>query len=140
MCLFQGGRHIDYVVDQIVAKLIEVVKKKNKAGVSVKPFQVVIILYNMLETLFVCWGPLVLCESLILLSPVPQVKNHIWVFVNALIENPSFDSQTKENMTLQPKSFGSKCLLSEKFVRAVRTLRIHFNLLALFVLFAIFVK
>lgn len=38
--VFQGGRHIDYVVDQIVAKLIEVVKKKNKAGVSVKPFQV----------------------------------------------------------------------------------------------------
>lgn len=81
----KGGRHIDYVVDQIVAKLIEVVKKKNKAGVTVKPF---------------------------------QVKNHIWVFVNALIENPSFDSQTKENMTLQTKSFGSKCVLSEKFVRA----------------------
>uniref|UniRef100_A0A665USC3 DNA topoisomerase 2 n=1 Tax=Echeneis naucrates TaxID=173247 RepID=A0A665USC3_ECHNA len=81
----KGGRHIDYVVDQIVAKLIEVVKKKNKAGVSVKPF---------------------------------QVKNHIWVFVNALIENPSFDSQTKENMTLQTKSFGSKCLLSDKFIRA----------------------
>uniref|UniRef100_A0A8C7FBR4 DNA topoisomerase 2 n=1 Tax=Oncorhynchus kisutch TaxID=8019 RepID=A0A8C7FBR4_ONCKI len=77
--------HIDYVVDQIVAKLIEVVKKKNKAGVSVKPF---------------------------------QVKNHIWVFVNALIENPTFDSQTKENMTLQTKSFGSKCPLSEKFIRA----------------------
>ena len=36
----QGGRHIDYVVDQIVSKLIEVVKKKNKAGVVVKPFQV----------------------------------------------------------------------------------------------------
>ncbi|XP_076865882.1 DNA topoisomerase 2-beta isoform X2 [Brachyhypopomus gauderio] len=81
----KGGRHIDYVVDQIVAKLIEVVKKKNKAGVSVKPF---------------------------------QVKNHIWVFVNALIENPTFDSQTKENMTLQTKSFGSKCALSEKFIRA----------------------
>ncbi|XP_039593428.1 DNA topoisomerase 2-beta [Polypterus senegalus] len=81
----KGGRHIDYVVDQIVSKLIEVVKKKNKAGVSVKPF---------------------------------QVKNHIWVFVNALIENPTFDSQTKENMTLQTKSFGSKCVLSEKFVRA----------------------
>ncbi|XP_061738599.1 DNA topoisomerase 2-beta isoform X2 [Nerophis ophidion] len=81
----KGGRHTDYVVDQIVSKLIEVVKKKNKAGVSVKPF---------------------------------QVKNHIWVFVNALIENPSFDSQTKENMTLQTKSFGSKCLLSEKFVKA----------------------
>lgn len=42
VCVFQGGRHIDYVVDQIVAKLIEVVKKKNKAGVTVKPFQVVL--------------------------------------------------------------------------------------------------
>ncbi|XP_077405664.1 DNA topoisomerase 2-beta [Vanacampus margaritifer] len=81
----KGGRHVDYVVDQIVSKLIEVVKKKNKAGVSVKPF---------------------------------QVKNHVWVFVNALIENPSFDSQTKENMTLQTKSFGSKCLLSDKFIKA----------------------
>lgn len=59
-----------------------------------------------------------------------QVKNHIWVFVNALIENPSFDSQTKENMTLQTKSFGSKCLLSDKFIRAVRTLLIHCQLLA----------
>lgn len=49
------------------------------------------------------------------------MKNHIWVFVNALIENPSFDSQTKENMTLQTKSFGSKCPLSDKFIRAVRT-------------------
>ncbi|GAB5576893.1 DNA topoisomerase 2-beta isoform X1 [Prionailurus iriomotensis] len=81
----KGGRHVDYVVDQVVGKLIEVVKKKNKAGVSVKPF---------------------------------QVKNHIWVFINCLIENPTFDSQTKENMTLQPKSFGSKCQLSEKFFKA----------------------
>ncbi|XP_007893690.1 DNA topoisomerase 2-beta isoform X2 [Callorhinchus milii] len=81
----KGGRHTDYVVDQIVSKLIEIVKKKNKAGVSVKPF---------------------------------QVKNHLWVFVNSLIENPTFDSQTKENMTLQTKSFGSKCALSEKFIKA----------------------
>lgn len=36
----QGGRHIDYVADQVVGKLIDVVKKKNKAGVAVKPFQV----------------------------------------------------------------------------------------------------
>ncbi|XP_017548359.1 DNA topoisomerase 2-alpha isoform X2 [Pygocentrus nattereri] len=80
----KGGRHVDYVADQIVAKLIEVVKKKNKAGVAVKPF---------------------------------QVKNHMWLFVNCLIENPSFDSQTKENMSLQQKSFGSTCALSEKFVK-----------------------
>ncbi|XP_030321753.1 DNA topoisomerase 2-alpha [Calypte anna] len=80
----KGGRHVDYVADQIVAKLIDVVKKKNKNGVGVKPF---------------------------------QVKNHMWIFVNSLIENPTFDSQTKENMTLQAKSFGSTCKLSEKFIK-----------------------
>ena len=25
-----------------------------------------------------------------------QVRNHLWVFINCLIENPAFDSQTKE--------------------------------------------
>lgn len=45
-----------------------------------------------------------------------QVKNHLWVFVSCLIVNPTFDSQTKEHMTLQAKSFGSKCPLSEKFI------------------------
>uniref|UniRef100_A0AC34QUD2 DNA topoisomerase 2 n=1 Tax=Panagrolaimus sp. JU765 TaxID=591449 RepID=A0AC34QUD2_9BILA len=44
-----------------------------------------------------------------------QVKNHIWVFVNCLIENPTFDSQTKETMTLQSKNFGSTAVVSEKF-------------------------
>ncbi|XP_070707709.1 DNA topoisomerase 2-alpha [Pempheris klunzingeri] len=80
----KGGRHIDYVADQVVCKLIDVVKKKNKAGVTVKPF---------------------------------QVKNHICLFVNCLVENPTFDSQTKENMTLQQKSFGSTCPLSDKFIK-----------------------
>ena len=27
-----------------------------------------------------------------------QVKAHLWLFVNALIENPAFDSQTKETL------------------------------------------
>ena len=31
------------------------------------------------------------------------------VFVNCLVENPAFDSQTKENMTLKQSAFGSKC-------------------------------
>uniref|UniRef100_A0A3B3ZKF9 DNA topoisomerase 2 n=1 Tax=Periophthalmus magnuspinnatus TaxID=409849 RepID=A0A3B3ZKF9_9GOBI len=84
----KGGRHVDYVADQVISKLIDVVKKKNKAGVAVKPF---------------------------------QVKNHIWLFVNCLIENPTFDSQTKENMTLQQKSFGSTCPLTEKFIKQATT-------------------
>ncbi|XP_058818092.1 DNA topoisomerase 2 [Topomyia yanbarensis] len=82
----KGGRHVDYVTDMIVKQLIEVLKKKNKGGVNIKPF---------------------------------QVKNHMWVFLNCLIVNPTFDSQTKENMTLQSKSFGSKCTLSEKFITGV---------------------
>ncbi|UYV70510.1 TOP2B [Cordylochernes scorpioides] len=82
----KGGRHVDYVTDMMVTKLVEAVKKKNKAGVNVKPF---------------------------------QIKSHMWVFANCLIENPTFDSQTKENMTLQIKSFGSKCQLSEKFYNQV---------------------
>lgn len=48
-----------------------------------------------------------------------RVKNYMWLFVNCLIVNPTFDSQTKETMTLQAKSFGSKCNLSEKFITAV---------------------
>jgi DNA topoisomerase-2 len=44
-----------------------------------------------------------------------QVKNHLWLFVNCLIVNPTFDSQTKETMTLGVKDFGSKCSLSDKF-------------------------
>lgn len=82
----KGGRHVDYVTDNIVKSLTEGLKKKNKSGVQIKPF---------------------------------QIKNHLWVFVNCLIVNPTFDSQTKENMTLQAKSFGSKCSFSEKFINGV---------------------
>ncbi|XP_041462217.1 DNA topoisomerase 2-alpha-like isoform X1 [Lytechinus variegatus] len=84
----KGGRHVDYVADQVITKLIETVKRKNKGGVNIKPF---------------------------------QIKNHLWVFVNCLIENPTFDSQTKENMTLQAKKFGSECKLSEKFIKGALT-------------------
>ncbi len=45
-----------------------------------------------------------------------QIKNYIWVFVNALIVNPAFDSQTKETLTSQASKFGSKCELPEDFV------------------------
>ncbi|TPX44377.1 hypothetical protein SeLEV6574_g04534 [Synchytrium endobioticum] len=48
-----------------------------------------------------------------------QIKNHLSVFVNCQIENPTFDSQTKENMTLRASAFGSKCTLSEDFIKKV---------------------
>jgi len=46
-----------------------------------------------------------------------QIKNHIWIFVNSLIENPTFDSQTKEMLTLPASKFGSKPALSEDFMK-----------------------
>ncbi|KAK3287336.1 hypothetical protein CYMTET_5151 [Cymbomonas tetramitiformis] len=48
-----------------------------------------------------------------------HVKNHLMVFVNALIENPTFDSQTKETLTVRAASFGSKCEISEDFMKKV---------------------
>lgn len=47
------------------------------------------------------------------------MKNYCWLFVNCLIENPTFDSQTKENMTLVSKKFGSTCSLTDKFLNMV---------------------
>ncbi|OVA19386.1 DNA topoisomerase II [Macleaya cordata] len=47
------------------------------------------------------------------------VKNHLWVFVNALIDNPAFDSQTKETLTTRQGSFGTKCELSQEFLKKV---------------------
>lgn len=47
------------------------------------------------------------------------IKNHLFVFVNCLIENPAFDSQTKENLITNRSDFGSTCKLSEKFLKTV---------------------
>eukprot|EP00931_Biecheleriopsis_adriatica_P084091 TRINITY_DN5779_c0_g2_i1.p1 TRINITY_DN5779_c0_g2~~TRINITY_DN5779_c0_g2_i1.p1 ORF type:complete len:1441 (-),score=394.52 TRINITY_DN5779_c0_g2_i1:164-4447(-) len=50
----------------------------------------------------------------------PQhVKNHLFVFVNCLIENPAFDSQTKEALTTKQSKFGSTCELTDGFIKKV---------------------
>jgi DNA topoisomerase-2 len=36
-----------------------------------------------------------------------HVKNHLWIFINCLVENPAFDSQTKETLTTKQSKFGS---------------------------------
>jgi DNA topoisomerase-2 len=48
-----------------------------------------------------------------------QIKSHMAIFVNCLIENPSFDSQTKENMTLRASSFGSTYTLEPAFINKI---------------------
>ncbi|KAJ4294862.1 DNA topoisomerase 2 [Collariella sp. IMI 366227] len=47
-------------------------------------------------------------------------RNHIFIFVNCLIDNPAFTSQTKEQMTTKVSSFGSKCVLSDQFLKKVK--------------------
>jgi DNA topoisomerase II len=48
-----------------------------------------------------------------------QVRNHLKIFVNALIENPAFDSQLKESLTTPSTKFGSNPVLSERFTKLV---------------------
>ncbi|KAI8823024.1 DNA topoisomerase, partial [Fimicolochytrium jonesii] len=96
ICTSKGGTHVSMIADQLVQKLNEHLKKKNK-GEGFKP---------------------------------QQIKSHIWVFVNCLVENPSFDSQTKENLTLKASKFGSKCELSEEFMKKVLKSGIVDNVLA----------
>ncbi|CAL5391610.1 unnamed protein product [Camellia sinensis] len=45
------------------------------------------------------------------------LKIHLWVFVNALIDNLAFDFQTKETLAIRQSSFGSKCELSQEFLK-----------------------
>lgn len=48
-----------------------------------------------------------------------QIKNNIFIFINCLIENPAFTSQTKEQLTTRAKDFGSKCEVSQEFVNKI---------------------
>lgn len=84
-----GGKHVDYITEQICPKLVEHVKKKSKAAAeNLKPM---------------------------------QVKNHLFLFVNCLIENPEFESQAKKQLATEKKNFGSTCLVKsdEKFLKEV---------------------
>ena len=96
ICTTKGGCHVNYIVDQITARLAGVVKKKNK-GEEVKP---------------------------------NQIKNHLAVYVNALIVNPAFDSQTKENLTTKVANFGSTCTISDKMMKQIETSGIVDNILS----------
>lgn len=48
-----------------------------------------------------------------------QIKANIWIFVNSLVVNPAFDSQTKEQLNTKASSFGSTYEVSEKFMKQV---------------------
>jgi len=81
-----GGTHVNYIADQVVNKLMEIIKKKNSKGVQLKP---------------------------------NQIRNHMFLFVNCLVVNPAFTSQTKEQLTTKSSQFGSRCTVSEKFLKDI---------------------
>ena len=76
----RGGRHVEYLVNGITKKLVDLALSKKKK--TIKP---------------------------------QHIKENIFIFVKSTIENPTFDSQTKETLTTLVTKFGSKCELSEKF-------------------------
>lgn len=85
ICTTKGGTHVDLIVNQIVSKIGEVVKKQTKqSAAKIKP---------------------------------QHIKSQLWVFINCNIENPTFDSQTKDTMTLKSSKFGSSCALSPEFLK-----------------------
>ena len=49
-----------------------------------------------------------------------HIRNHIFIFVNCFIDNPAFTSQTKEQMTTKASGFGSKCVLTDAFLKKIK--------------------
>ena len=77
----KGGKHVEYIVNQIVKKITNYIKLKKH--VDVKP---------------------------------ASIKEQIMIFINCTIENPSFDSQTKDYLSTSISNFGSQCEISDKFI------------------------
>ena len=84
ICTFKGGKHVDYIMNQLTRKLGDYIEKKKKVKVS----------------------PSAIKEQLIL-------------FLRCDIENPAFDSQTKDYMNTPVAKFGSSCVVSDSFVEKV---------------------
>ena len=77
----KGGKHVEYITNQIVKKLTAYILKKKK--VTVKP---------------------------------TAIKEQLMVFLRCDVENPAFDSQTKDYMNTPVAKFGSSCTVSDKFI------------------------
>ena len=76
-----GGKHVDYVINQITKKLVDLIATKKKK--QVRP---------------------------------SYLRDNLWVFINCVVEDAAYSSQSKENLTTPVAKFGSKCELSDKFI------------------------
>ena len=77
----KGGKHVDYILNQITKKMIAFIEKKKKVTVTAN-----------------------------------SVKEQLLLFLRCDIENPAFDSQTKDYMNTPSSKFGSSCTVSDKFI------------------------
>lgn len=81
---FKGGKHVDYIIGQIVRKLCDYIDKKKKVKVN-----------------------------------AASIKEQLILFLRCDIENPAFDSQTKDFMNTPSVKFGSSCTVSDNFIEKV---------------------
>ena len=114
----KGGTHVQYITDQITQKVVADLSKKNKARAA-------------RGRTFAAAAAAAAAPSARALTRTGRraqggaeikpfnVKNHMRVFVNCQIENPTFDSQTKETLTTKPKDFGSTAVLEPAFLKAI---------------------
>ena len=80
----KGGKHVEYILNQITRKLVEFIEKKKKIKVNPN-----------------------------------SIKEQLILFLRCDVENPAFDSQTKDYMNTPSSKFGSKCDVSDKFIEKV---------------------
>jgi len=80
----KGGKHVEYILNQITKKLGDYIEKKKKVKVNPN-----------------------------------SIKEQLILFLRCDIENPAFDSQTKDYMNTPSSKFGSKCEVSDKFIEKV---------------------
>uniref|UniRef100_A0A6C0KLW9 DNA topoisomerase (ATP-hydrolyzing) n=1 Tax=viral metagenome TaxID=1070528 RepID=A0A6C0KLW9_9ZZZZ len=80
----KGGKHVEYILNQITRKLCEYIEKKKKVKVNPN-----------------------------------SIKEQLILFLRCDIENPAFDSQTKDFMNTPMAKFGSKCDISDKFIEKI---------------------
>lgn len=48
-----------------------------------------------------------------------EIKNHLRLFLNCIVINPSFSSQTKERLVTEQKNFKTSIELSDKFINSI---------------------
>lgn len=58
------------------------------------------------------------------------IKDNMFIFVKSFIENPEFNSQTKEILKTKPSSFGSKFEMNDKFIKNIMKTGILENVLS----------